>query len=819
MAAHPATAVVTALVLLLCATAATGTTCTAGRVSLSTLATTPYSMSPWVYTFGFCNVVQPTATNLNACSSSGYLLVHNTTDGACNRSYTGVHTALTALGNNTGVYSIVSTAAGELANITVLCDTTGSVATASLLSVVEDNATLTTATLSSYAGCALNSYFCSDTVSCTDASKTCVSNVCFDTSCAQVTAIDSAAYATSAFHGEFSVADCHGTQLANLTNSSFSLLLNGVDTTSAVFGAEVLSAIDAAPQAAPSVTTLLLDQSDSVTKNYLTVLKAAATAFVTKVQASNANHYVALIAFDGAATPVTVLDHTNDHAAVLAAIAALPSAKMTDPYSTNLYGAVFDGVRASQQMRYSFGAANASVVSTMVVFTDGFDTAQRMPQSSAVNEALRFASTVRIISIGVADTSDTVFLTAIATSGLYSFPSTSSLVSSFEDIAQKVSNSANSYYSLAMCVPLRTSTVALTVKLNTSQFTTTTAASFSMNASAFAGGCTEALLGQLNGGSTGAVTTAPVDTLVNGQAITTTLAAAGAFYFDFAFTVATVVTVAPAHVVLYLTSSRCRLSPYCYDSSFNGTFTAAAGTTYHAMVTTDASVAASITVMASAATAAPPTLPPVPTTPDGKTIPPTPVPVPAVPADQAALIPFDYNISSVPIRDVDDEATIIFFVFGLVVVVAALGAFVIKWVMSSSAETIGGADAPPSIVGAGSYNVVRPQYTGASTHSRTPSFNPTHSRTPSFNPQGQHSRTPSYTPHGHANRSGADWQQQQQEAQTTVLSSNQWASELQPYRAGARVPGAGSPASPGRGHSRTQSHSHMPLDSRYSMHL
>ena len=656
------------LALVACGMAHAQTTCAVGRISLTSLATLTYTSSGSLYTIGFCYAVNTPRTAMTQCSNTGFVQIHNTANTACLASYNQIVTSLTS--DTTGAYFVVSDTTGnQRANVSIRCDRTGTAGTANLLSVASAASgavTTTTITLQSIAGCAIDSFFCSDTVACSDPTKSCIQGVCFDPSCAVISTVNSTVTRPANFLGEISVQDCHGTPLANLSNTSFSVTLDGQDLSSVALRDEVAHVVDTAPETpVPLLTTLLLDQSRSVQNNGQSVLREAARTFVNIV-AGNVNHYVAVIAFAGSATPTTVLPHTNDRAAILAAInTGLPPTSLADADSTDLYNAVIDGLDEAYRMTFSFGNTSSSIISSMVVFTDGYDTARRTTSTAAIVKANAMSSKVQIMAVGIDNSSDTNFLSAIATSGFYEFVSLSNLVQTFSDAAQRlVALTTNNYYVL-VCIPMRGPAVPLTVRLNQTRFPSSNTLTYTINATSFTGGCSRAML-QAEVKAAPSTASASLERLALGGTLTKTIQPGAAFFFYFQFTTSRTITITPpGTTVLYVANQRCRLSAYCTDGNFTSSFVAAAGVRYDAMVRISSAMTTATTIALFTTVS-------------------TPAPVIIIaPGVTSTFSPVNLSALSDDAGpgDVDEPAAIVFFVFGMLFFV---GFFAAAWYVRNS---------------------------------------------------------------------------------------------------------------------------------------
>ncbi len=585
-----ASILILASVLMLLQLADAQSTCAVGRISLLPLPTTTFTVGNLVYTFGFCYSVNSPLSNLAQCATTGFAQAHNRVNLGCVASYDTIFTGLTALTTNNGAFFVVQDSTGQQrANVSVICDRSATAGQVSLLGSIPTptttgGVTTTLITLSSLAGCNIDAFFCSDTVACADSTKSCIQGICFDPTCPQLSLVRARSKSPANFIGEYSLSDCHGTPLGSLPNSSFTVTMNGISVNSVNLQGEVSAVIGpAATSPVPLLTTLLLDQSQSVLTNGQSALKQAALSFLNVVS-TNINHYVALVAFDGGSTPVTVVPHTNNFATLQAAVnSQLPPSGMTDPGSTDLYTAVMSALDEAYRVSFSFGNTSVSVVASVVVFSDGYDTAGRRTANEAILKAQAMANKVRILAVGTVNTSDTSFLSAIATSGFYQFISLSNLVQTFTDAAAKLVALTTNNYQVLLCVPMRSSFIPISVSLTGTQFPISTGVTVSVNASNFTGGCTRSmLLADVTQAST--VATQSLTQLTVASPINAVIPSGGAFYFWFQLPVAQTIVVTPNFPAFFVRNQRCILSQYCSDGTFTTFLTAVANTRYDVVV-------------------------------------------------------------------------------------------------------------------------------------------------------------------------------------------------------------------------------------------
>ncbi len=141
---------------------------------------------------------------------------------------------------------------------------------------------------------------------------------------------------------------------------------------------------------------------------------------------------------------------------------------------TNLYGAVVDAVEVvrrwfpeqydkesqtdmANRKRYDFA--------TIVVFTDGHDNANLTSQSKAVSKIDKFSKNYYYYAIGLGRDVDDDALKNIGKDGYFKAYQTDKLDNEFENLGEKISNFANSFYRLDFC-PVSKNSLMLKLKLD-----------------------------------------------------------------------------------------------------------------------------------------------------------------------------------------------------------------------------------------------------------------------------------------------------------------------------------------------------------------
>ncbi len=204
-----------------------------------------------------------------------------------------------------------------------------------------------------------------------------------------------------------------------------------------------------------SHTLLLLDLSGSIVgSDSLDSLKQAAREFVFSVMDNAGTGMdMSIWWFDGARSlhPL-VEDFITETETLLDWIETIHPEMSEDP-STNLYGAVVDGIDRVQE---AVGNADDRVsVGSVVIFTDGTDQAGWRTREEALAAVENAGPGVSIYTIGLRGEIDEAVLTAIGKNGSPFADDVAQLVPKFEEIALRIREDANSHYKLEYCSPKR----------------------------------------------------------------------------------------------------------------------------------------------------------------------------------------------------------------------------------------------------------------------------------------------------------------------------------------------------------------------------
>lgn len=287
------------------------------------------------------------------------------------------------------------------------------------------------------------------------------------------------------------VTEGDGSPAADLTGADFNVYENE----QLVSQTESAQRLVAQPQVFRSYLHLILDRSNSVQSAGAAEVQEGARQFIEAVTAEPEN-FVKISWFDGSPMihEISGFDFgfSNDRELLLAAIDALDN---EPPFSTstNLYGAVVDGISALDEVDVS--AANTGVENrslTLVTFTDG--THQAGP-AVTLQDALDAIDGVSpegtehtAFTIGVGQEYDASVLAALGPNGTATATEFGELADAFEQIGAQVRDLANSFYFLSYCSPKTSGINGLRISV-LPQPNNSADAQFTFDAQFFGGGC------------------------------------------------------------------------------------------------------------------------------------------------------------------------------------------------------------------------------------------------------------------------------------------------------------------------------------------
>jgi len=265
----------------------------------------------------------------------------------------------------------------------------------------------------------------------------------------------------------FRVEDGAGKGIAGLTEADFSIYENGTK----ISTFEATRKIQPNEQVFDYHITLLLDLSGSVLQGEsLAALKDAAKGFIDEVipSASEVNAQAIKMDiwwFDGAAN-IKQLQGTATNATNLKNAIDGISPEMSADNSTNLYGAVIQGIDVASTKLSQTRQLDEIASSALVIFTDGTDQANRNTRGQAAEAVKKADRDLALYTIGLGGEIDERILKEIGKTSFVSAANIGELLDRFQEIGDLISGRANSYYLLEYCSPKRSGSNQLTIEVN-----------------------------------------------------------------------------------------------------------------------------------------------------------------------------------------------------------------------------------------------------------------------------------------------------------------------------------------------------------------
>lgn len=254
----------------------------------------------------------------------------------------------------------------------------------------------------------------------------------------------------------FSVEDRHGEPVGGLAVDSFKIyeddqLISPFESKQTILNPE---------ESVVHYTLLLLDLSGSITESgSVPILTTAAGSFAERV---TKYHQIGVYGFDGGEALMPLVGWTTQGESVTRGLSRLEGRKTKDP-STNLNGAV---IGALQVLQHQMERSKQSLrFGTIVIFTDGTDRAHRIT-NQAVNEALANAPDLNVFVIGLGGEINESQLSQLGRSGFVKATDQANIEKAFNDVADRIENSARKYYLLSYCSPSRAGKHSLKVEVN-----------------------------------------------------------------------------------------------------------------------------------------------------------------------------------------------------------------------------------------------------------------------------------------------------------------------------------------------------------------
>ena len=264
----------------------------------------------------------------------------------------------------------------------------------------------------------------------------------------------------------FKVDDLAGRGQAGLTESDFNIYENG----QLVSEFEAVRKIQPNEQVFDYNIILVLDLSGSVLGGEsLTSLKNASKSFIDEVmpgvgEISSQAIKTEIWWFDGAENLKLLTPQSSNANTLKDAIDGI-NASMSSDNSTNLYGAVIQGVEVATQRLVQTRQQDQIGSSALVIFTDGTDQANRATKGQALDAVNKADRDISFYTIGLGGEIDEAVLGQIGRTSFVSAINIGELLEKFSQIGDLISGRANSYYLLEYCSPKRSGNNQLTIEV------------------------------------------------------------------------------------------------------------------------------------------------------------------------------------------------------------------------------------------------------------------------------------------------------------------------------------------------------------------
>ena len=290
----------------------------------------------------------------------------------------------------------------------------------------------------------------------------------------------------------FRVSDEFGNPVADLTADQFTIYEQGRndDCFSTISSSESQSRISPNSQIFQNHTLLVLDLSNSVLSGSLTELKSASASFIDNVMPAvpAESFQMAIYWFDGEDVLHELNPLTSSREELIAAVESIDSDFSNDP-STDLYGAVIKSTDLATDLLRDSEQNNTIGAASIVLFTDGTDQASRYSESQALDKVEKANSNISFFTIGLGAEIDSEVLEEIGKTFSVFAGNKEELEVTFNQLSQKVSERANSFYLFEYCSPKRDGSGENNLAIRVQHGGLQGAVQTSFDASGFTAGC------------------------------------------------------------------------------------------------------------------------------------------------------------------------------------------------------------------------------------------------------------------------------------------------------------------------------------------
>lgn len=256
----------------------------------------------------------------------------------------------------------------------------------------------------------------------------------------------------------FKINDANGNPVGYLNQDNFVIYEKGLNDEChrVISQFEAERRISGREQIFNHTTLLVLDLSGSVLNQSLTQLQEAANAFINEIIAdtTDTSKSMGIYWFDGEDVLHELVPVTGDRDMLTAGIGSIFPG-MSNDNSTDLFGAVIKSADRAKAVLAQFQDQDITAATSVVLFTDGRDRANRYLRETAYDAVSTSPSDVSFFTLGLGDEINTIDLQTIGRNGSSLATDVNQLTAIFRQIAQQVANEANSYYFFEYCSPIR----------------------------------------------------------------------------------------------------------------------------------------------------------------------------------------------------------------------------------------------------------------------------------------------------------------------------------------------------------------------------
>lgn len=290
----------------------------------------------------------------------------------------------------------------------------------------------------------------------------------------------------------FKVSDTDGNPVPGLSADQFTIYEQGRndDCFNTISTSESLARISPNSQIFRNNTLLVLDLSNSVLSSSLDELKSASVSFVNNVMPATAQESIQMVIywFDGENELHLLNPLTPSKDDLITAINGITTDISNDP-STDLYGAVIKSTDIATDLLNESSSDDIIGAASVVIFTDGTDQASRFTEEAALNIVNNANPNISFFSIGLGAEIDAAVLMEIGKTFSVFAGNKEELETTFNDISQRVSEQANSFYLFEYCTPKRDGSGENNLAIQVVSGSRQGAVQTKFSASGFTGGC------------------------------------------------------------------------------------------------------------------------------------------------------------------------------------------------------------------------------------------------------------------------------------------------------------------------------------------